>query len=139
MCVLSIKVPIRKKFGNLSYAPRIHMIWFGWVLWHISHCRLFNAKSSLYIYIRYILFVNTFCGKYFKMILGSFLCTLLYNCHNQTSVICLLIWFADIFILKCIRFGLVWSYSILTIAGYVMPNPPYSYILSIYDLWVNSL
>ena len=28
------------------------MIWFGWVLWHINHCRLFNAKSSLYI--RYI-------------------------------------------------------------------------------------
>ena len=32
------------------------MIWFGWVLWHINHCRLFNAKSSLYIYIRYICF-----------------------------------------------------------------------------------
>ena len=30
------------------------MIWFGWVLWHINHCRLFNAKSSLYIYIIYI-------------------------------------------------------------------------------------
>ena len=27
------------------------MIWFGWVLWHINHCWLFNAKSSLYIYI----------------------------------------------------------------------------------------
>ena len=26
----------------------------GWVLWHINHCRLFNAKSSLYIYIKYI-------------------------------------------------------------------------------------
>ena len=30
------------------------MIWFGWVLWHINHCRLFNAKYSLYIYIKYI-------------------------------------------------------------------------------------
>ena len=30
------------------------MIWFGWVLWHINHCRLFNAKSCLYIYIQYI-------------------------------------------------------------------------------------
>ena len=29
------------------------MIWLGWVLWHINHCRLFNAKSSLYIYIKY--------------------------------------------------------------------------------------
>ena len=27
------------------------MIWFGWVLWHIDHCRFFNVKSSLYIYI----------------------------------------------------------------------------------------
>ena len=26
----------------------------GLVLWHINHCRLFNAKSSLYIYIKYI-------------------------------------------------------------------------------------
>ena len=26
------------------------------VLWHINHCRLFNAKSSLYIYIKYIWF-----------------------------------------------------------------------------------
>ena len=25
MCVLSIKVPIRKKSGNLSYAPRIYI------------------------------------------------------------------------------------------------------------------
>ena len=32
------------------------MICFGWVLCHINHCRLFNAKSSLYIYIKYIWF-----------------------------------------------------------------------------------
>ena len=32
------------------------MIWFGWVLWHINHCRLSNTKSSLYIYIKYIWF-----------------------------------------------------------------------------------
>ena len=30
------------------------MIWFGWVLWHINHCRLFNTKPSLDIYIKYI-------------------------------------------------------------------------------------
>ena len=30
------------------------MIWLGWVLWHINPCRLFNAKFSLYIYIKYI-------------------------------------------------------------------------------------
>ena len=32
------------------------MVSFGLVLWHINHCRLFNAKFSLYIYIKYILF-----------------------------------------------------------------------------------
>ena len=32
------------------------MIWFSWVLWHINHCWSFKAKSSLYIYIKYILF-----------------------------------------------------------------------------------
>ena len=30
------------------------MIRFGWVLWYINHCRLFNAQSSLYIYIKFI-------------------------------------------------------------------------------------
>ena len=33
------------------------MIWFGWALSPIKHCRLFNAKSGLYIYIKYI-YVN---------------------------------------------------------------------------------
>ena len=31
------------------------MIWFGWVLRHINHCRLFNVKSFLYIYIKYMI------------------------------------------------------------------------------------
>ena len=35
-----------------------YMIWLGWVLWHINYCRLFNAKSFLYIYQ---IFLNTFC------------------------------------------------------------------------------
>ena len=33
------------------------MIWFSWVLWHFNHCRLFYAKSFLYIFIKYIWFV----------------------------------------------------------------------------------
>ena len=33
---------------------QINMVGLG--LWHINHCRLFNAKSSLYIYIKYIWF-----------------------------------------------------------------------------------
>ena len=30
------------------------LVWLGWVLWHINPCRLFNAKSSLHLYIKYI-------------------------------------------------------------------------------------
>ena len=33
-----------------------------------------------------------------------------------------------------IWFGLVGFYGILTIVGYLMPNPLYTYILNIYDL-----
>ena len=32
----------------------ICLVWFGLVLWHINHCRLFNAKSFLYKYLKYI-------------------------------------------------------------------------------------
>ena len=40
-----------------------YMIWFGWVLWYTNHCRFFNAKSSLYIHIKYIWFCLVgFCG-----------------------------------------------------------------------------
>ena len=34
----------------------IILVYFGLVLWHINHFRLFNASSSLYIYINYIWF-----------------------------------------------------------------------------------
>ena len=37
---------------SISYS----LVCLGWVLWHINHCRLFNAKSSSYIYIKYIWF-----------------------------------------------------------------------------------
>ncbi len=50
-----------------TYTWDIYMIWFGWVLWYINHCRLFNAKSSLYIYIKYLIcthiFLITFLNK----------------------------------------------------------------------------
>ena len=40
------------------------MIWFGLVLWGINHCRLFNAKFILYIYVKYIsLGLFEFYGK----------------------------------------------------------------------------
>ena len=41
----------------------------GWVLWDMTHCRLFNSKSSSYTYIRCIIFglvgfysISTFVG-----------------------------------------------------------------------------
>ena len=92
------------------------MIWFGWVLWHINHCRLFNAKSFLYIYIKYI---------------GSGLVGLLlhinqYRLFNAKS-------FLYIYI-KYIVFGFISFHGISTIVGYLMPNPLYIYIINISDL-----
>ena len=40
------------------------IVWFGWVLWNINSCRLFNTKS--FIYILNIGFVNTFVDSIFK-------------------------------------------------------------------------
>ena len=43
------------------------MIWFARVLRHINHCRLLNAKPSLYMYIKYMLFLNErFAGNILK-------------------------------------------------------------------------
>ena len=96
------------------YIHKKYKIWFGWVLWHINHCRLFNAKSSLYIYIKYIRFgLVRFYG--ISIIAGYLMPNPLY-----------------IYIyIKNIRFGLVGFYGISTIVGYLMPNPLYTYILNI--------
>ena len=73
MCVLSINVLILKKSGNLYEDPRapimngllrsvFHLknkgsfITCFWLFFFINYCRLFNTKSSLYIYIKYISF-----------------------------------------------------------------------------------
>ena len=37
-----------------TYILNVYIIWFGWVLRYINHCRLFDAKSFVYIYIKYI-------------------------------------------------------------------------------------
>ena len=38
-----------------TYVLNIYdLVGLGWVLWHINHCRLFNAKYCLYINIKYI-------------------------------------------------------------------------------------
>ena len=91
------------------------MIWFGLVLWSIKPCRLFNAKSSLYIYIKYISF--GLVGFYGISNLKG------YSIPNPLNTYVLNIWF-----------GLVGFYGMSTIVGYLMPNPLYTYILNIYHL-----
>ena len=87
------------------------MIWFGWVLWHINHYRLFNAKSSLYIYIKYI--GSDLVGFYsISTIVG-------YSMPNPLYIY---------IYIKYIGFGLVGFYGISTIIGYSMLNPLYAYI-----------
>ena len=46
-----------------TYVLNIYdLVWLGF-LKHINPCRLFNAKSSLYMYIKYIEFVKHFVDK----------------------------------------------------------------------------
>ena len=92
------------------------LIWFGWVLWHTNHCRSFDAKSSLYICIKYIWF-GWFCFYSISTIVGYLTPNLLYT------------YILDIWI---VLFGFL---SIPTIVSYLMPNPLYTYILDIWFLF----
>ena len=65
------------------------MIWFGWVLCHINHCRLFNAKLSLHIYIKYICFgwvgfygISTIVGY----LMPNFLYTYILNIYDLVGL-----------------------------------------------------
>ena len=40
----------------LQFFLVLGLIWLSWVLWHINHGRLFNAKSSLYTHIKYMIY-----------------------------------------------------------------------------------
>ena len=40
------------QLGNLV---NVELVWFGIVLWYINYCRLFNTKSFLNIYIKYMI------------------------------------------------------------------------------------
>ena len=120
------------------------MIWFGWVLWYINHCRLFNAKSSLYIYIQYIWFgligfygISTIVGYsmpnplyiywiymiWFGWVLWHINYCRLFNAKSPLYIYIKYIWF-----------DLVGFYGISTTVGYLMPNHLYTYIFNIYDL-----
>ena len=39
--------------NDKNYIDR-YVVWFCFLLWHINHCELSNAKFSFYIYIEYI-------------------------------------------------------------------------------------
>ena len=71
------------------------MVWLGWVLRHINHCRLFNAKSYSYIYIKYMvckhILLITFLNKPQLTCLPTvkWFQVLLCNSNNLTLVICL--------------------------------------------------
>ena len=116
-----------------------------WAWWHINHCRLFNAKSSLYIYIYiYITWPGWLHG--ISTVVDYLRPNLLYT---YILIIHDLVWLgfmaynhcklfkakSSLYIyIKYIWFGLVGFYGISTIVGYLRPNPLYTYILNIYDL-----
>ena len=89
------------------------MVWFDWVLWHINHCKFFNAKSSLYIYIKYIWFG----------LIGFYGISTIVSFFNAKSSVYIYIKY------KC--FGLIGFYGISTIVSFLMSNPLYTYILNI--------
>ena len=39
--------PLRNGLAASCFWYRNCLVWFGWVLWHINHCMLWNAKFSL--------------------------------------------------------------------------------------------
>ena len=103
---------------NVMYIKIHSDVWFGCVLWHINHWGLSNAKSSLYIYIRY---------KRYGLVVYYGISTIVGYLKPDPLI--------HIYI-EYIWFSLVWFYGIPTIVGYLMPNPLYTYILDIYDLVV---
>ena len=41
--------------SEYGYGKETLKVWFGSVLWHINHYRLFDAKFLLYVYIKYMI------------------------------------------------------------------------------------
>ena len=92
------------------------MILFDWVLWHINHSRLFNAKYSVYVHIKYIWFG-------------------LIGFYGISTIVVYLMPNPILYIyIEYIWFALVGFYGISTIVDYLIPNPIYIYIY-IYMIW----
>ena len=95
------------------YGPQFFLVGLVGVLWHINHCKLFNAQSSLYIYL-------LLC---FALVLWHISYCRLLNAKSFLYKYIGYIWF-----------GLVGFYGISTIVGYLMASPLNTYILNIYYL-----
>ena len=111
---------IKKRIYELTRDCKLGDFRSGWVLWHINYCRLFKAKFSLYICIKYIWF--DLVGFYGISIIACYLKP------NPFYTYILNIWF-----------GFVGFYGISNIVGYLKINSLYTstYILNIYDLvWI---
>ena len=92
------------------------LLYSGLFLWHINHCRLFNAKSSLYICIKYIWFG-------------------LVGFYGISTIAGYLIPKSSLYIYnKYIWFGSIGFYGISTIISHLISNSLYKYILNIYTL-----
>ena len=74
-------------------------------LWHIHPCRLFNAKSCLCIFIKYLWFVNElFEGKIFYTRQSSFVCTQL-NGSKYCSLILIVLTVKWVLLIKHFYFA----------------------------------
>ena len=130
---------------NPLYTYILIYICFGLIWWHLNHCRLFNAKSSLYTFIKYMCFglvwfygISTIVGYIMPNPLYTYI--LIYICFG-------LIWWhlnhcrlfnakSSLYtFIKYMCFSLVWFYGISTIVGYIMQNPLYTYMLNKNDLY----
>ena len=124
------------------------LVWLG--LRHINECRLFNAKSSLYIYTKYIWFgLVGFYG--ISILVGYIMPNPLYtHILNIYDLVWLVLWHINhcglfnakysLYIhINYIWFRLTGFYGISTIVGNLIPNLLYTYILNINDLWTHFL
>ena len=89
---------------------------FGLVLWHINYSRLFNAKSSLYIYIKYI---------WFGLVLRHINHCRLFNALS--------------FLYIYIKYYTIWFCLVLWHINHCRLNPLYINIYSIYMIWFGLL
>ena len=78
--------------NKISFLFICGYIRFGWLLLHSGHSWLFDAKPSLYVYIKYILFgLVGFCG--FSTTVGYLMSNPLYTCIlSMYDLVRLVLW-----------------------------------------------